>query len=109
MAAIKPLSHSYYAGQVLPVPGYVNSKQLAAATAESFTVPAGATHVHLHSTAAASTFAKFDGTATVPGDITDGTAPHQIGIEGHWYYIEGVATISVISSATPIVTAEFFK
>jgi len=109
MAAIKPLSHSYHNEDELPVPGYVNSKQLAAGVAESFTVPAGAKHVHIHSTAAASTFVKFDGTATVPGDITDGTAPHPVGIEGHGYYIEGVATISVISSATPIVVAEFFK
>ena len=109
MATIKAHSRSYSHDDIVPVPGYVDSKLLAAATAESFTVPSGAKSVRLHSASPAATFAKFDGTATVPGDIADGTAPHMLSAEGRWFTCEGVTTISVISSGTPIVVAEFFK
>lgn len=107
MAAIKPLSNSYPQG-AMPVPAYVLARALAASTAEAMTVPAGAQYVFLIHNGTA-TYARFDATATVPGDTTDGTASMLIPATGLWVSLEGVTTVSVISAGTPIVTATFFK
>lgn len=90
-------------------PGYVLSKLLAASTAEAFAVPSGARYVFIQSASPTTTFVKFDGTATVPGDVTDGTAAEMVQSNGSLYYLEGVTSISVISSGTPIVTATFYN
>lgn len=87
----------------LPAPDYVLSKLLAASTAEGFTVPANARYVVFSSTA--DFYANYSTTATVPGDVADGTASElNPGIRD----ISGVTTISIISAGTPIVTAAFY-
>lgn len=93
---------------------YVLARLLAANTAESITVPAvtGATtarYVRLAGTV--DFYYSTTTTATVPGDTTDGTACELIKANGpaEWRYISGVTTISVISAATCIVTASFFR
>lgn len=89
--------------------GYVLSKSLAASTAEAFAVPAGARIVVL--SANCDFHARFNaltgGTAaTVPGDVTDGTAcPLNPAVRA----VDGVQEISVISSTGGIVTAEFWS
>lgn len=107
MAAIRFMS-SFLNG-ARHAPGYVLSVLLAAATAEAFAVPAGAQYVFIQSAAPTTTFVKFDGTATVPGDVIDGSASEMVQSNGSLYYLEGVTSISVISSGTPIVTAAFYK
>jgi hypothetical protein len=84
----------------------VNAVALAAATAESITVPATASIVRLVATL--DSYVKFTGTATVPVDTVDGTASELMPAgKEQWYYIKGL-TISVISAGTPIVTASFY-
>src|SRR3990167_7179250 len=73
------------------VPTFVMSNLLAASVAESIAVPA---------------YAKYDGTATVPGDSTDGTSSELNPVTRD---ISGVTTISIISAATPIVTMAFYS
>ncbi|MES2671604.1 MAG: hypothetical protein V4673_14470 [Pseudomonadota bacterium] len=88
---------------------YVSSKLLAAATAESITIPAGVNIVRIAATA--DIFYSFSGTATVPGDVDDGTACELIKTQcdPEWRMIPAGATaLSVISAGTPIVTASFF-
>lgn len=87
-----------------PPSGYVLARALAANTAESFAVPAGAKFVVLSSTA--DFYVNCAGTATVPGDTTDGTASE---LNPSTLDVSGVATISVISAGTPIVTAAFYS
>lgn len=84
--------------------GYVLSRLLAASTAESFAVPTGAKFVVLSSTA--DFYANFTTTATVPGDVTDGTASE---LNPSVIDVSGVTTISVISAGTPIITAAFYS
>jgi hypothetical protein len=83
---------------------YVNARALAASTAESFTVPAGAQYVNFAATA--NFYANFTTTATVPGDVTDGSASV---LNPGLRSIEGATTISVISPVACAITAEFFK
>lgn len=88
----------------LPAPDYVLSRLLAASTAESFTVPAGARFVVFSATA--DFYANYSTTATVPGDVTDGSASE---LNPSVRDIQGVSAISIISAATPIVTAAFYS
>jgi hypothetical protein len=83
---------------------YILARSLAANTAESFTVPSGAQYVNFSATA--DYYVSFVTTATVPGDTTDGSASV---LNPGLRSIEGATTISVISAATCIITAEFFK
>lgn len=88
----------------LPAPGYVLSKLLAASTAEAFTVPAGARFVVFSATG--DFYANYTTTATVPGDVTDGSASE---LNPSVRNIKGVSSISIISAATPVVTASFYS
>lgn len=95
----------------LSVPGYVLSKLLAASTAEAFTVPAGANYVVFSATG--DFYADYDGAASVPGDVTDGTAaelnPSVRYIGPQAGFPDGVTSISIISAGTPTVTAAFYS
>lgn len=84
--------------------GYVQAVALAANTAESITVPAGATKVRL--TGSTNFYANPTTTATVPTDTSDGTASV---LNPDYRGLSGVTAISVISDATCIVTAEFWS
>jgi hypothetical protein len=88
----------------LPYPDYVLSRSLAANVAEEMTVPSGATFAVFSATA--DFYANYTTTATVPGDVTDGTASE---LNPSVRDIKGVTAISVISSGTPVVTVSFYK
>ncbi|MBX4215701.1 hypothetical protein KW797_02015 [Candidatus Parcubacteria bacterium] len=110
-AQIKNLSVTYANGSyALIYPDYVLSLSLAASTAESFTVPTGPNGSKASYVSFASTcdfYANYKTTATVPGDVTDGTAS---ALNPTVRYLKGeVTTISVITAAdTCIITADFF-
>lgn len=98
---LPPVTENYFA---LPFSSYANAVSLAASTAETITAPAWGTRV-LFSSNCANFFVKTGGTATVPGDTTDGTSsvanPTQ-------RLINGGEAISIISAAACVVVAEFF-
>lgn len=92
---------------------YVLARALGAGVAEAITVPAASAttsgrYVRLCGTV--DFYYSTTTTATVPGDTTDGTACELVPAgKVEWLYISGVTTISVISAATCIVTASFFR
>ena len=93
----------------LPRPRDVMARVLAAATAESITVPGGATFVVLSGTD--DFYADFTKTAVTPAaDIADGTSPILVP-RGYKEIRElsGAATISVICEDACIVFAEFYS
>jgi hypothetical protein len=89
---------------ILDAPDYTDSKLLAASVAEAFTVPTDANYVNFSSSG--DFYVNYSTTATVPGDIADGTASEY---KPTLRRVTGVATISIISASTPIVTASFYK
>lgn len=88
----------------LPFPGYVNSVSLSAGVAESITVPSGAVFAVFSATG--DFYANYTTTATVPGDVSDGTASE---LNPSARNVFGLSTISVISSGTPSITVAFYK
>jgi D-arabinose 1-dehydrogenase-like Zn-dependent alcohol dehydrogenase len=102
---LKPITRGGQGLIGLNVARYVNARVLAASTAESLAVPAGARYVLL--TANADFWADFTTTAAIPAtDITDGSSPL---LNPSLRALEGTTTISVISATVCIVTAEFYK
>lgn len=102
--------HSHPGQAALPISDSVLHRILAANTAESIAVPTGAKLVVLTSIGADS-YAKGSGSAAVPAaDVTDGSgsAPLPAGVP-RLLRCGDVTTISVISSGTPAVIAEFFS
>lgn len=85
-------------------PDYVNAKALAASTAESETVPALAGKVRFNCTA--DFYVKIGGTATVPGDTTDGSAS-ELNPDG--YSVVPGQVISVISASNCIITFSYYR
>ena len=83
---------------------YVLARSLAAGVAESMTVPSGAQYVNLSATS--NFYANFLTTATVPGDVTDGSASV---LNPGLRSLEGATAVSVISPVACVITAEFFK
>jgi hypothetical protein len=108
MATLKKLSTlsdgAYINDNALPAITAVNARLLAAATAETMTIPAGAKFVIIKATS--DVFVQYNGTATVPGDTTDGTSAE---LNPGPRSLDGVTSISVIASGTPIVTATFYS
>lgn len=88
---------------VIPPSDFVLSRALAADVAESFTVPAGAKYVVFSATG--DFYANYSATATVPGDVTNGSASE---LNPTARDVSGVATISIIAQAITIVTASFY-
>jgi len=96
-------------GQVFGInrPMYTNTMVLAANTAESITVPAGAQFVILNGNV--DYWADFVTTAAIPAaDVTDGSSPVLINAI-NVFSLEGATTISVISASTCLATASFYK
>lgn len=86
-------------------PGYIDAKVLAASTAETITVPAGAKYVIF--SAEADFWANPNDTAAVPsGDVSDGSASE---LNPVGYDVEGVSTISIISETAQNVSVTFYK
>lgn len=86
---------------------YVLARALATNTAESFTVPALATVVVFSSPAGF--YANYTTTATVPGDVTDGTASEYIPAGEYERRVHPADTISIISGTAQTVTASFYQ
>lgn len=82
----------------------VMSRSLAADTAESITVPTGAGIVVLSATG--DFYANWTTTATVPADVTDGSASE---LNPGVRKVAAGATISVIAPAAARITASFYK
>ena len=85
-------------------PTYIDARDLAANTNETHTVPAGADYVLF--SADGDFYAKPNGAAAVPGDVTDGSASEMN--PKHWD-LNGVTSIGLISSAARKVTLSFYK
>lgn len=88
---------------VRPAPDYVLARSLAANTAESMTVPsaAGKGAICVFGYSVTPVYVDTRGTAVVPGDVTDGTAPE---CSPAAYELDGGTTVSVIAPANTIVT-----
>jgi len=85
-------------------PTYIDARDLAANTNETHTVPAGADFVYF--SADGDFYAKTNGAAAVPGDVTDGTASEMN--PKHWD-LNGVTSIGLIASAARKITLSFYK
>lgn len=89
---------------VPPIADYVQARVLAANTAETVTVPAGARIVVFNSDSVF--YLRIGGDAAVPAaDVTDGTAS---AMSPGARSLDGVTTFSVVSAAVCIVCMEFF-
>ena len=84
---------------------HTDARVLAANTAKSHNVPAGAQYVIFSATG--NFYAKWDGAATVPNaDVTNGTASE---LNPTVRCIGGVKTIGLIAPQDTIITMSFFK
>ena len=83
---------------------YINARSLAANVAESSTVPALATKVFYSCTG--NFYVLVNGTATVPGDVTDGTAS-ELNPAGH--LVSPGDVISFIAPAACVVTLAYYR
>lgn len=100
---MRALNRDYVELAALPAPDYVCARVLAAGAAESITVPANARYAVFSKTG--DFYAKYSGAAAVPTDTDDGTASE---LNPTIRDVTGVATISIISAGTPIVTVAFY-
>jgi hypothetical protein len=89
-----------------PISQYVLARSLAASVAESMTPPADARYVIFSCNA--DFYVNNYTTATVPGDVTDGTAS-EMNPSGYELNPAELPTISVISASACIITAAFYK
>jgi hypothetical protein len=87
------------------IPTKVNARALAASTAEDITPPAGTRFVIFSCTAPF--YVQPFGTATVPGDTTDGTAA-ELNPSGYEFNPNEIPTFSVISASACVITAAFY-
>ena len=87
----------------LPSPDVVNSVSLGVATAKSVTIPSGALYARFKATT--DFYANFATTATVPGDVTNGSAST---LNPDLIALENTDTLSVISPAASVVTVAFY-
>ena len=86
---------------------YVLSRSLAASTAESFTVPTSPRARFVLFSSNVDFYANWTTTATVPGDVTDGSASE---LNPSMRFIPNDCTaISVISPDAGVVTASFWR
>src|SRR5688572_24757680 len=85
-------------------PLYIDARDLAASTNETHTVPAGADYVIFSGDG--DFYAKPNGAAAVPSDVTDGTASELNPV--HWD-LNGITSIGLIASAARKVTLSFYK
>lgn len=90
----------------VPASDSVQSKLLAADTEETVTIPDGATIVKFSATSDFFAQLDTDGAITVPGDVTDGSAPE---LNPSMWICSGFSKIHVISSGTPIITFAFYE
>lgn len=91
-----------------PISSYVLSKTLAASAAKSFAVPTTMVPKpkYVIFSCTGNFYANCYTTATVPGDVTDGSASELAPIA--YQLTDDITTISVISPAASIITASFY-
>ena len=85
-------------------PTYIDARDLAATTNETHTVPAGADYVTFSGDG--DFYAKPNGAAAVPSDVTDGTASE---LNPVIWDLNGVTSIGLISPVARKVTLSFYK
>jgi hypothetical protein len=85
-------------------PLYIDARDLAANTNETHTIPAGADFVIFSGDG--DFFAKPNGAAAVPADVTDGTASE---LNPVIWDLNGVTSIGLIATAARKVTLSFYK
>jgi hypothetical protein len=108
--AVNSLTPLVIGGKLVGVnrPTYTLAKALAASTAEAFTVPSGAKFAMFAGESLY--YINFTTTATVPGDVTDGSASLQMAAGLPMIFsLEGATSISVISAYACVITASFYK
>ena len=101
MAATKKQVPSALLRDTLDIPKWVDSLSLAANTAESYTVPADIGYLII--TGTNGFYLDVNGTAAVPGDVTDGTAAFYVPSAAEFVVSVG-EVISVISTSATVVT-----
>lgn len=87
----------------LPPSDHCDSRNLIAGAAEAFDVPDGAKYAMFASTG--DFFASYTQAATVPGDVTNGSASE---LNPTMRYVNGVRQISVIAPADVTVTVSYY-
>ena len=87
----------------LPPADHCDSFTLIAGTAAAFNVPQGAKYAMFASSG--DFYAKYDGDATVPDDVSDGSAPE---LNPTMRYVNGVRKISVVAPADVTVTVSYY-
>ena len=104
MATIKSVPGSLSAATP-PFPEYCDSIALGTAAAESWTVPAGVKWVII-SVLGDAVWVKADGTAVVPTDVSDGTAPFAIPANGSFQIeVPSSGTLSFIRNSAAAVVS----
>lgn len=88
----------------LPPADYCNSLTLIAGTQKTIDVPAVAKYVMFASTG--DFFARYDGTAQVAGDVSNGTASE---LNPTMRYVNGIKQVSVIAAADCTITFSFYN
>lgn len=87
--------------EIPALPQWVDNLSLAAATAETYTVPA--TVAYLMVSAGASVYARIGGTAVVPSaDLTDGTGSFGLGTESVISVTAGQQISIICATATQV-------
>ena len=106
MAATKIGLPSKRGSQYVPLSRWTDSLSFAAATAESWVVPADINYVEISSTVPF--YYNCDTTATVPGDVTTGVASPYVPstIEGT---VESGLTISFLPTAAGVITISCYS
>lgn len=89
-----------------PIPQSVMSRALAASVAEDITPPAGSSYVIFSCTG--NFYVQPYATATVPADVTDGTAS-ELNPSGYEFNTNNLPTFSVIAPAACVITAAFYS
>lgn len=88
----------------LPFSDYIDSRELSAGVAETFTVPSEARFVVF--SCGADFYARPNGVAAVPTDLSDGSASeHNPTLRS----VIGVSTIGVISTGSAVITAAYYS
>lgn len=102
---IMPDNIGYKDTLIRMAPTYVNARSLAANVGEDTTVPTGAKKVLF--AAACNFYAKIGGTATIPGDVTNGSAAELN--PAAWHLTPNITTIGLIAPVACVVTVTFYQ
>ena len=89
-------------------PDYIDSRVLAATTAEQHTVPTGMAYCYLSAEMPVFLAWGSNPTAAIPGsDVTDGTSSFLM-VHDMWLPCSDIAKISIVSRVAGVVTLAFY-